>query len=48
MGSISRSFFELNVAAEIPAKADLDDDKGAFSLSKEFGSGEGVYGTPLA
>jgi len=29
-------------------EADLDDDEGAFFLSKEIGSGEGVSGTPLA
>ena len=39
---------ELSVAAEVSAKADLDDDEGALFLSKEVGSVEGVSGTPLA
>ncbi len=39
---------DLDVAAEVHAEADLDNDEGAFFLSKEVGSGEGVYGTPLA
>ena len=39
---------ELNVAAEVHAEADLDDDEYALFLSKEVGSGEGAYGTPLA
>ena len=40
---------ELSVAAEVSAKAELDDNEGAlFFWSKEVGSGEGVSGTPLA
>ena len=37
----------LNVAAEIPAKADLDEDEGAFFLSKEVGSGGTCLGPLL-
>ena len=39
---------ELSVAAEVLAKADLDDDEGALILSKEVGSRERASRTPLA
>jgi hypothetical protein len=40
---------ESDVATEVPAEANLDDDIGATCfLLKEIGFGEGEFGTPLA
>ncbi len=37
---------ELNIAVEVPAKADLDDDKGAFFLVEGAWGGEGCVWDP--